>query len=32
VSEAREVPALIELSRKLRALLRREVLEGNARP
>ena len=30
VSEAREVPALIELSRKLRTLLRREVLEGAA--
>lgn len=32
VSEARELPALIELSRKLRALLRREVLEGYAAP
>jgi len=32
VSEAREVPALIELSKKLRALLRREVLEGSRAP
>jgi NitT/TauT family transport system ATP-binding protein len=32
VSEARDVPALIELSRELRALLRREVLEGRRAP
>jgi NitT/TauT family transport system ATP-binding protein len=32
VSEAREVPALVELSRQLRALLRREVLRGAPAP
>jgi NitT/TauT family transport system ATP-binding protein len=32
VSEARDVPALLELSRALRALLRREVLKGYAEP
>jgi NitT/TauT family transport system ATP-binding protein len=32
VSEAREIPARVELGRKLRAVLRREVLGGDAAP